>query len=152
MKAIAGAFRRHGTGTALPRDHVKRGKRVRGYAMLGLIVVLFGLLLIGVIIAPNLILKVAEKNRDVEQKRLTRIGNSLMESIQRKQIIPTYTNWSTAVPPFAGLDLTEVQQVNPSFAADTNLTRVFLIDPNLASGLLPYTQTPAGLTGAQTNL
>ena len=120
--------------------------------MLGLIVVLFGLLLIGVIIAPNLILKVAEKNRDVEQKRLTRIGNSLMESIQRKQIIPTYTNWSTAVPPFAGLDLTEVQQVNPSFAADTNLTRVFLIDPNLASGLLPYTQTPAGLTGSQTNL
>ena len=131
---------------------MKRGKPVGGYAMLGLMLVLFGLLLIGVIIAPNLILKVAEKNRDVEQKRLTRIGNGLVESIQRGLTIPTYTNWSSAVPPFTGLDLTEVQQVNPSFSTDTNLTRVFLIDPNLSSGVLPYTQTPTGLTGSQTNL
>ena len=120
--------------------------------MLGLMLVLFGLILIGVIIAPNLILKVVEKNRDVEQKRVTRIGNSLADSIQRRLVIPTYTNWPAAVTPFAGMDLTEVQQVNPSFSADTNLTRVFLIDPNLTSGLLPYTQTAAGLTGSQTNL
>src|SRR5437899_6927460 len=131
MKAIAGAFHRQGVRKAPPRHRVKRGKPVGGYAMLGLMLVLFGLLLIGVIIAPNLILKVAEKNRDVEQKRLTRIGNAFVESIQRRLTIPTYTNWSTAVPPFAGFDLTEVQQVNPSFSADTNLTRVFLIDPNL---------------------
>ena len=50
------------------------------------------------------------------------------------------------------MDLTEVQQVNPSFSADTNLTRVFLIDPNLSSGVLPYTQTATGLSGSQTNL
>ncbi len=113
--------------------------------------VLFGLVVAGVILAPNLILKVAEKNQDVEQKRLTRIGNSLVQSVERGSIIPTYTNWSTAVMPFAGMDQTEIEQVNPSFSADTNLTRVFLIDPNLTSGLLPYTQTMAGLTGTQTN-
>src|SRR5256885_14195329 len=122
MKAIAGAFRRQ-AAKAPPRY-------LGGYAMLGLMLVLFGLVLIGVIIAPNLILKVAEKNRDVEQKRITRIGNSLADSIQRRLIIPTYTNWPGAVTPFAGMDLTEVQQVNPSFSADTNLARVFLIDPN----------------------
>src|SRR5256885_1035197 len=117
MKAIAGAFRRHRRGTTPPRY-------LGGYAMLGLILVLFGLVLIGVIIAPNLILKVVEKNRDVEQKRITRVGNSLADSIQRRLVIPTYTNSPAAVTPFAGMDLTEVQQVNSSFSADTNLKRV----------------------------
>src|SRR3954471_18400611 len=98
MKAIAGGFRRQ-AGKSSPRGP-------GGYAMLGLIVVLFGLLLIGVIIAPNLILKVVEKNRDLEQQRVTRIGNALGDSIQRRLIIPTYTNWPGAVTPFAGLDLT----------------------------------------------
>src|SRR5689334_7509209 len=145
MKAIAGEFRRHGG----PRTPVPC---LAGYAMLGLILVLFGLVLIGVIIAPNLILKVVEKTRDLEQQRITRIGNALSDSIQRRLIIPSYTNWQGAVTPFAELDLTEVQQVNPSFRADTNLTRVFLIDPNLTSGVLPYAQTVSGLTGSQTNL
>lgn len=115
-------------------------------------VILFGLVVIGIVVAPNLILNMAEKNRDAEQRRLTRIGNALVDSIQRRLVIPTYTNWSSAVIFCAGLDQTEVQQTNPAFSTDTNIARVFLIDPNLSSGLLPYTQMVTGLTGSQTNL
>src|SRR4051812_6204338 len=136
MRAIAGAFR----------------NKAAGYAVLGFMVILFGLVVIGIVLAPNFILKMAEKNRDTEQKRLARIGNSLVESIQRRLVIPTYTNWSSAVTLCAGLDQTEVQQSNPAFSADTNIARVFLIDPNLSSGLLPYTQMETGLSGSQTNL
>src|SRR6267143_1626448 len=75
---------------AIRRSRPTSSARQAGYAMLGLMVVLFGLILIGVVIAPNLIPKVVEKNRRVEQKRLTQIGNSLVDSIQRRLIIPDY--------------------------------------------------------------
>src|SRR3954469_7329135 len=96
-----------------------------GYAMLGFILVLFGLVILGVVLAPNLVPKEVEKKRDQEQRRLSRIATSLVESIQRTQTIPTFPNWFSAVPLCAGLDQTEVLQVNPAFSGDTNLTRVF---------------------------
>jgi hypothetical protein len=139
MRATAGASR-------------EARRSAAGYALLGGILVLFGFSFIGLIFAPNLILKVVEKNRDTEKARLTRIGEALDESIQRRLIIPSHTDWISAVTPFAGLDDTQIRQVNPDFRSDPNLTRVFLIDPHLASGALPYAQTAAGLTGSGTNL
>jgi len=44
---------------------------------------------------------------------------------------------SAAVAPAVAMDQTEVTQVYPAFSADTNTSRVFLIDPGLTSGLLP---------------
>src|SRR3954471_13385578 len=139
MRATAGVSRNKvGRGV---RTAPHGGGESHGYALLGWIVVLFGLVLISLIIAPNLVLNFAEKKRDAEQQRLARIADAFDESVQRRLIIPSHTNWVTAVTPFAGMDDTQVQQVNPDFSTDTNLTRVFLIDPNLTSGLLPYTQT-----------
>ena len=161
MRATAGGFRekvgrgvliapRGGRRTARPT--FLRSADRGGYALLGWILVLFGLVVLSLIIAPNLVLNFVEKKHDIEQQRLTTIGEALDESIQRRSVIPNHTNWISAVTPFAGMDDTLVQQTNPDFSSDANLTRVFLIDPNLTSGLLPYTQTPAGLTGSQTNL
>ncbi len=142
MRATAGAF----------RERRRTRQCIRGYALLGWMLVLFGLILMSLIIAPNLVLNFTEKKRDTEQQRLMRIADAFDESVQRRLIIPSHTNWIAAVTPFAGMDDTMVQQVNTDFSADTNLTRVFLIDPNMTGGLLPYTQTSAGLTGSQTNL
>ena len=116
MKAIAGEFR---------RNCCQKGpaRYLDGYAMLGLMLVLFGLVLIGVIIAPNLILKVVEKKRDREQQRITRIGDALSDSVQRRLIIPTYTNWPGAVPIVPHVASGRPEAVNsmirPAFASAT---------------------------------
>lgn len=171
MKAIAGASRKitrsagvcspgfslppnpsgfHGVAEqATARTTNKAGRA--GYAVLGFMLVLFGLVIVGIVFAPNLVLKlVVEKNRDSEEQRIKRLGSAFDQSVQRGQAIPSHTNWITALTPFASMDQTEVEQVSPSYGADPNLMRVFLIDPNLS--LLPYVQSPAGLTGSQTNL
>src|SRR5256885_5794184 len=140
MKAIAGAFRKHAAS------------RQSGYAALIYVFVVFGLVIVGIVLAPNLVLKLLAKKRDVEEQRLKRIGKAFEESVQRNLVIPSQTNWSTQVMGFANMDQTEVEQTDSSFASDANLTRVYLIDPNLGSTVLPYTETTSGLTGSQTNL
>lgn len=139
MRAIAGAF---------PKG---RAPRRAGYAVLIYTFVLFGLVIGGIMLAPNLVLKFIAKKRDVEEQRMERIGRALQQSVQRGLHIPSHTDWSSYLLTYADMDQTELEQTDPSFA-DANLTRVFLIDPNLGSTILPYTQTPAGLTGSQTNL
>src|SRR3954468_22574901 len=52
---------------------------------------------------------------------------------------------------FANMDRAEVEKTDPSFSSDANLTRVYLIDPNLGT-VLPYAESTSGLTGSQTNL
>ena len=140
MKAIAGGFRKHAR------------TRQTGYAALIYVFVLFGLVIMGIVLAPNLLLKFTTKKRDVEEQRLKRIAEAFDESIQRGLIIPSDTDWSAQVMTFANMDQTEVEQTDASFAADPNITRVYLIDPNLGSTILPYTQTQLGLSGSQTNL
>ena len=105
-----------------------------------------------VLLAPNLVERVKARQRDTETRRLLQLRDRLADSIERTQQIPSATNWSTSLLPFAAADQTTVAQTGLGFATDTNLTRVFLVDPALTSGLLPYTQTSAGLTGSQTNL
>src|SRR5947207_7985979 len=139
MKAIAGAFRKHAAS------------RQSGYAALIYVFVVFGLVIVGIVLAPNLVLNLLAKKRDVEEQRLKRIGKAFEESVQRNLVIPSQTNWSTQVMTFANMDQTEVEQTDSSFASDANLTRVYLIDPNLGT-VLPYAESTSGLTGSQTNL
>lgn len=114
--------------------------------------VLAGLVIAGVMLAPNLVLKVQARNRNNEERTITRLGEGLLKAIERTQSIPSATNWSTAIVPYVAQDRTRVEQVFPDFASDTNITRVFLIDPGLTGGLLPYSQGVLGLTNSQTNL
>src|SRR5436190_7650769 len=140
MKAIAGAFRN------------QAALRQSGYAALIYVFVVFGLVIVGIVLAPNLVLNLLAKKRDVEEQRLKRIGKAFEESVQSNLVIPSQTNWSTQVMAFANMDQTEVEQTDATFASDANLTRVYLIDPNLGSTVLPYAETTSGLTGSQTNL
>jgi len=116
------------------------------------IFVLAGLVIVGVMLAPNLVLKVKARNREIEERTLTRLSDGLLTAIERWQAIPSATNWTAGLAPVVGLDQIEVTQVYPAFPADTNTSRVFLVDPGLPSGLLPYTQAVSGLTNSQTNL
>ena len=138
MKVIAGASpdRRH------------KG----GYASVGMALVLFGLVIAGVMLAPNLLLKINARKRDVETERLARVREGLVTAMQRTQVVPAASGWSTASAGALGMDQTEVEQVFPDFAADTNIRRVLLIDPGLGASTLPFTQTVAGVSGPATNL
>ena len=138
MKVIAGAF----------PDRRREG----GYASLGLVLVLFGLIIVGVMLAPNLVLKINARNREQESFRLARIREGLVTSMQQAQVVPAAAGWSAAAASALGMDQTEVEQVFPAFASDTNIRRVLLIDPGLGATTLPYTQTVAGVSGSATNL
>ena len=138
MKVIAGAF----------RDRRRKG----GYASLGMVLVLFGLIIAGVMLAPNLVLKINTRNRDQETQRLARIREGLVTSMQGTQVVPAASGWSAAAATALGMDQTEVDQVFPAFASDTNIRRIMLIDPGLGATILPYTQTVAGVSGSATNL
>src|SRR6266545_3156353 len=146
MRATAGASPER--GRALKRELQPRA----GSAGLMIVFVLAGLVIAGVLIAPNLVIKVTARKRSAEEAALVRIHDGLIKSIERFQTIPSATNWSAAVAPVIGMDQTGVTQVYPAFAGDANTSRIFLIDPGLPGSLLPYTQGSAGLTGPQTAL
>lgn len=114
--------------------------------------VLAGLTVFGVLLAPNLVLKVKARHRAVEEQTLQRIHEGLVRCIERQQTIPTATNWWSSLQSQASIDSTGASRVHTAFAADTNTARVFLVDPGLPSGILPYVQNATGLTGTQTNL
>ena len=71
MKATAGGFR----------------KRLAGFGGMMAVFVLAGLTIAGVVLAPNLVLKVKARNSDGEEKTLTRIRDSFVQSIELTQII-----------------------------------------------------------------
>jgi len=127
-------------------------RRKGGYAPLGMALVLFGLIIAGVALAPNLILKINARKRDQETERLARVREGLVTAMQRTQVVPNASGWSTAAAGALGMDQTEVEQVFPDFAADTNIRRVLLIDPGIGASTLPFTQTVAGVSGSATNL
>jgi hypothetical protein len=116
------------------------------------IFVVLGLVIAGVMLAPDLVIRVKARNRSNEEQTLTRLHDGLVRTMEKTQSIPAATNWSTAILPFVGQDQTEVQQVFPGFPSDANTARVFLMDPGLPNGLLPYDQAAGGLSGMQTNL
>jgi len=138
MKAIAGAFRNR--------------RHAGGYSTLGVALVLFGLVTAGVVLAPNLILKITTKNRDVETQRLARIREGLIASIEQTQVVPGAAGWVTATHTALGMDQTEVAQVYPEFPNDGSTRRILLIDPGLGLSTLPYTQTVSTALFTVTNL
>jgi hypothetical protein len=138
MRAIAGAF--------LER------RREAGYSSLGMALVLFGLIIAGVMLAPNLVLKIVARNRDQETQRLARVREGLVASMEQTQVVPDAGGWSAAAAAALGLDQTQVEQVFPEFPSDANIRRVLLIDPGVGASTLPFTQTVAGVSGSATNL
>lgn len=138
MRAIAGAS----------RDRWRKG----GYSTLGMALVLFGLVIVGIMLAPNLVLKINARKRDQETERLAQVREGLVTSMQRAQVVPAAAGWSAAAANALGMDQTQVEQVFPDFAADPNIRRILLIDPGIGASTLPFTQTVAGVTGPATNL
>ncbi|HYV29614.1 MAG TPA: hypothetical protein VEO53_00675, partial [Candidatus Binatia bacterium] len=61
------------------------------------IFVLAGLVIVGVMLAPNLVLKVKARNREIEERRLTRLSDGLLTAIERWQAIPSATNWTAGL-------------------------------------------------------
>jgi hypothetical protein len=127
-------------------------RRKGGYSTLGMALVLFGLVIAGVMLAPNLVLKINARKRNQETERLARVREGLVTAMQRTQVVPAAAGWSTEAAGALGMDQTEVEQVFPDFASDANIRRILLIDPGLGAGTLPFTQTVAGVSGTATNL
>jgi hypothetical protein len=114
--------------------------------------VLFGLITVGILLAPNLVLKINARKRDAEIERLASVREGLVTAMQCSQVVPNAAGWVTAAAGALGMDQTEVEQVFPDFPADTNIRRVLLIDPGIGASTLPFTQTVAGVSGPATNL
>jgi hypothetical protein len=127
-------------------------RRKAGYTSLGTALVLFGLLIAGIMLAPNLVLKINARKRDLETERLARVREGLVTAMQRRQVVPAASGWSAAAAGALGMDQTEVEQVFPDFSSDSNIRRVLLIDPGIGPSTLPFTQTVAGVSGTATNL
>jgi hypothetical protein len=138
MRAIAGAFLERRCEAA--------------YTSLGLALVLFGLIIAAVMLAPNLVLKIVARHRDQEAQRLARVREGLVAAMEQAQVVPNASGWSAAASAALGMDQTQVEQVFPDFASDTNIRRILLIDPGLGASTLPFTQTVAGVSGSATNL
>ena len=66
--------------------------------------VLAGLTIFGVLLAPNLVLKVKARQRAAEERVLHRIERALIRSIERQQAIPAATNWWNSLETYASLD------------------------------------------------
>lgn len=134
------------------RWHGRSRHRVAGTAGLAFVMVIAGLALGGLLLMPSRIQhQIAERSKK-EELVLKRLVEGYRESIREELSIPGAANWASAVAKAGSANPTMVNSVDPKFPDDTTLQRVFLVDPRLGSGVLPYTQTTAGLTGAQTNL
>lgn len=127
-------------------------RRIRGYTLLGFIVVVFGLTVVSVVVATNLVGRVVDRNQKREDRTLGAVRRAFLTAVSRTQTIPGHTNWQSVLAPFAGLDQTGLAQAHPEWGGDSTLSRAFLVDGNLPSGLLPYVQPAEGLTGSATNL
>jgi hypothetical protein len=127
-------------------------RRSRAYTLLGFIIVVFGLTVVSIIVATNLLGRMVDQTRRQEDQALAGIRHSFLTTVARTHTIPTDTNWLTAMGPFAHLDATGLGQTHPRWGRDATLSRVFLIDPNLPADLLPYRQPDDGLSGNATNL
>src|SRR5690349_14206680 len=92
-----------------PRTVVRRSRknyRADGYTLLGFMLVAFGLTVVGIVVATNLVGRFVDKSRRQEEQKLVRIRRDFFEAVTRTQTIPTYTNWLTSLAPFANLDQT----------------------------------------------
>lgn len=123
-----------------------------GYVLLALLAGVTVLTLAGFWLLPTSVSRISQEQWSTEEKRLQDLASGLRQAIRQQLAIPDATTWDTTIAAAIGANLNEVRSVLPSFPNDTTTRRVFLIDPALGSGVLPYTQTLAGLTGTQTNL
>ena len=129
-----------------------RDPRRAGMAGLAVLLVLLIAGSATILLLPNLTVRATEKWRADEDLRLRELDGLLVNGIKNTGTIPSATNWARFVAASAGMNLTNVEQVYPSFPADGSTRRVLLIDPALGATALPYVQTTAGLTGVFTNL
>ncbi len=142
MKTASGAFR--------------SGSRKRpasgGYSLLGFFLVAFGLTVVSIVVATNMLGRVIDQNRRDDQSSLNEIHRAFVLAVRRTQTIPTYTNWESALAPFTTLNPTGLDRAQADWGSDSTLTRAFLVDPNLPSSVLPYVQPATGVSGSATNL
>lgn len=136
MRATAGASRRPPAG----------------YIGVVLLLALAGLAFVGVMLAPNLVLKTSARTWKAEEKALEDLRRSFLITVESTGYIPTATNWSSCIADYTRQDQTAIEQVYTGFPSDTNTRRILLVDPLLTSGALPFTQDDNGLAGASLSL
>src|SRR5205085_8093129 len=69
----------------------------RGFSLIELLVVLAVIALLAVMVLPSIVKRVNQASGTKETADLNTFGDSLTQYILRKKIVPTYTNWGTAL-------------------------------------------------------
>jgi hypothetical protein len=142
-----------GVGACLsPRPLVGAGRNAQAYTLLGFLLVAFGLTIVSIVVATNLVGRFVDQSRRKEDRALSVIRQNFLTTVARTQTIPGSTNWQASLAPFAHLDASGLHQAGLFWGPDDSLARVMLVDANLPADLLPYRQTPTGLSGNATNL
>lgn len=80
------------------------------------------------------------------------IHRGLIGSIRQHQVIPGPEQWTQAVEAYLSLASGTAGFVYPQHPHRNHARRYLVVDPGLATSLLPYEQNMSGLQGAQTNL
>lgn len=124
----------------------------RAFAALLLLVVLTTATVGGMILMPSRLERLVQDRWQKEEAFLTRLQLAFQDSISQELKIPGPNQWSQAIAATANLAPDAVEYVSPGPTRETTMRRIFLVDPGLPNGLLPYTQTARGLQGARTNL
>ena len=89
---------------------------------------------------------------DSEEARIQRLARGLLLAAEQRQVMPGPDQWVEAVASTLGLATTDVDLVFPAHAGDTTHRRRMVVDPRLGSGVLPFTQTVAGVSAAAASL
>ena len=129
-----------------------RSRRPRGYALLALVLLLTGVTMGGFMLLPSRVFHVRQDRWQREAATMETLSAGLVTAVRQTLTIPDGSSWATAVAGATGLNLDAVKWVYPEFRGDGTIQRILMIDPSVASGILPYVQTAGGLVGMQTNL
>lgn len=154
MRATSGSSADPGRRGAHRRTNGPRPLRhsTAGSAGLALLFVVTGLALGGLLLMPSRLEHWIAERSTQEERTLRDLVDGFRQAVRLELAIPGPDTWTDAIARASNLSPALVASVDPRFPADPTLLRQWVVDPRLGPGVLPYRQTPEGLTGAQTNL
>ncbi len=124
----------------------------RGFALLVLVLLLSGGALAGGLFLSHRDPQLAHNRWLQEEAVLASLTEGFVRAVQTGLVIPDASDCWTAIAQVTGMNQTTMEWVNPAFPADPSNRRILLIDGVIAPGVLPYVQSAAGLSVAQSSL
>ena len=122
------------------------GSRLAAFSLIEFIGVMAIIAIVTAAIAPVAVRRIDIAARTKEVNDLTTISNAIMMQVVRSNNIPGAATWAGAVANWLDRPVTNINNTPRKFQ------RLYLVDPNIASLTLPYTQSGnSGLGAAPAN-